>query len=158
VDVLISRHALEHLNFPNSLFVEIHRILRPGGATLLLTPNAYYYLYAMNRLLSRVLSQKTRMKLVEKVSGRPSDDIFPVFYGCNTPRRIKEELKGAGFKITTLATCFDCLVSAYNRPLGLAAVGYERLVTTLHINGVKGLIVAEGKKQLVSPVGARPLT
>jgi len=83
---------------------------------------------------------------VEKVSGRESDDIFPVFYGCNTPGRLKEELLGAGFKITLLTTCCDCLVSAFNRPLGLAAIGYERLVTALYISGAKGLIVAEGKK------------
>lgn len=146
VDVVTSRYALEHLTFPNKLFKEMHRILRPGGATLLLTPNVFYYPYAINHLLSGVLNQKTRMKLVEKVSGRESDDIFPVLYGCNTPGRVKEELRGAGFKITLLTTCCDCLVSAYNRPLGLTAIGYERLITALHISGAKGLIVAEGKK------------
>ena len=151
-DVVISRYVLEHLEFPNSLFKEIHRVLRPGGATLLLTPNVYYYPYAINRVLSGVLNQETRMKLVEKASGRRSDDIFPVFYGCNTPGRLKEELKGAGFKITLLTTCCDCLVSAFNRPLGLAAIGYERLVTALHIDGAKGMLVAEGKK----PSGSDP--
>jgi ubiquinone/menaquinone biosynthesis C-methylase UbiE len=146
-DVVISRYALEHMEFPNRLFEEIHRVLRPGGATLLLTPNVLYYPYAINHLLSGVLNQKTRMKLVEKVSGRESDDIFPVFYGCNTPGRLRQELEGASFKITLLTTCCDCLVSAFNRPLGLAAIGYERLVTALHLNGAKGLLVAEGKKQ-----------
>jgi SAM-dependent methyltransferase len=147
-DVVISRYTLEHLIFPNSLFKEIHRILRPGGAALLLTPNVHYYPYGLNRLLSSALEQETRMKLVEKISGRRSDDIFPVFYGCNTPGRLGEELKRAGFKIDLLTTCCDCLVSAYNRPLGLAAVGYELLVTALHINGAKGLIVAEGRKRM----------
>ena len=124
VDVVISRYVLEHLRFPNKLFKEIHRILRPGGATLMLTPNVLYYPYAANRLLS----------------------IFPVSYGCNTPGKVRRELERADLRISLLTTCCDCLVSAFNRPLGLAAIGYERLVTALHINGAKGLIVAEGKK------------
>ena len=137
---------LEHLRFPNKLFKEIHRILRPGGTTLMLTPNVLYYPYAANRLLSNLLKQEMRMKLVERITEMRSEDIFPVSYGCNTPGKVTRELESAGLQITLLTTCCDCLVSAYNRPLGLAAIGYERLVSVLHINGVKGLIVAEAKK------------
>jgi ubiquinone/menaquinone biosynthesis C-methylase UbiE len=145
-DVVIIRYTLEHLDSPDILLKEIFRVLCPGGAALLLTPNTYYYPYAINRLLSGVLSQKTRMKLVKKVTGRRSDDIFPVFYRCNTPGRLKEGLKDAGFEVTMLTTCCDCLVSAFNRPLGLAAITYELLVTALHIDVAGGLMVAEGKK------------
>ena len=146
VDLAASKFLLEHLEDPHRFFREVHRILRPSGRIVLMTPNLLYYPYGFNLLLSRLLSQKTRMRLVQAFSGRPADDIFPVHYRCNTPKTMREGLERAGFELTHLDTYSDYLVSAVTRPLGAVAVAYEKINRILRLHHLKGFIVVSARK------------
>ena len=86
------------------------------------------------------------MRLVQAFSGRPADDIFPVHYRCNTPKRMREQLGRAGFEITHMDTYSDYLVSAVARPLGAAAVAYEKMTRTLGLHDLGGFIVVSAHK------------
>lgn len=147
VDLAVGKFLLEHLENPRRFLRSVHRILRPGGHVVLMTTNVFYYPYALNYLLSRLLSQRTRMRLVRFLSGRAPGDIFPVRYRCNTPRRLRTELEEAGFEVVHLSTYSDCLVSAVTRPLGVLAVAYERAVGRLRMQGARGFIVAAGRRK-----------
>src|SRR5262249_20717205 len=42
-DMVISRSVVEHLEDPERVFREFHRVLRPGGKGIVVTPNKYDY-------------------------------------------------------------------------------------------------------------------
>jgi hypothetical protein len=86
------------------------------------------------------------MRLVQAFSGRPPDDIFPVHYRCNTPRRMRKELELAGFEVVHLCTYSDYMVSAVTRPLGAVAVAYEKMTRMLGLDDFRGFIVASARK------------
>ena len=147
VDVAASKFLLEHLEDPARFYAEVGRILRPGGLAVLMTPNILYYPYCVNYLMSKLMPQRCRMRLVQLFSGRPPDDIFPVHYRSNTPRRMRRELAQAGLEIVHMRTYSDCLVSAVTRPLGVMAVAYEKVVDILGLGGARGFIVVAARKR-----------
>jgi SAM-dependent methyltransferase len=146
LDLVASKFLLEHIADPDGFLRRIYTALKPGGSVILMTPNILYYPYAANYLLSRFLPQELRMRLVSQITGRRDADIFPVAYACNTPARLRRSLENAGFEVVFLKTCNDILVSAISRPLGVLAVAYEKLVNLAGIKGVKGFIIARGRK------------
>ena len=147
MDLAAGKFLLEHLEDPTRFLHEVHAVLCRGGRVVFMTPNIIYYPYAVNWLLSRILTQGRRMRVVELFSGRTADEIFPVYYRCNTPRRLRLELEGAGFEILHLDTYSDFHVSAVTRPLGALAVVYEWMVDRLRIKGAGGFIVAAARKK-----------
>ena len=138
---------LEHLEDPPRLFSSLHDVLRPGAQLIIMTPNIIYYPYAANYIMSVFLAQEKRMRLVELFSGREPHDIFPVFYRCNTPRRMRRELERAGFDVLHLKTYSDCEVSAVVRPLGALAVAYEKIVSLLGMEWARGFIVVAARRK-----------
>ncbi len=146
VDLAASKFLIEHLEDPAFFLRQVHAALRRGGWLVLMTTNVRYYPYAANLLLSRCTRQERRMRLVELFTGRPQEEIFPVFYRCNTPRRLRRELEGAGFAVIHLGTYSDHGASAVIRPLGALAVAYEKALDLLGLEGWGGFIVAAAVK------------
>jgi len=142
MDLAASKFFMEHVADPAGFLRGVHDVLRPGGHLVLMTPNVVYYPYAANYILSLFLPQERRMRLVELFTGREAEDIFPVYYRCNTPRKVRRELERAGFEVLHLKTYSDCDVSAVTRPLGALAVAYERIVAAIGLDWARGFIVA----------------
>lgn len=145
-DLAACKFLLEHLSDPPRLLADVFRVLKPGGHLVVMTPNVVYYPYAVNLALSRLLPQDWRMSLVEKLTGRGSGEIYPVYYRCNTTRRMRRELLMAGFEVRRLETYGDCLVSAFCRPAGLLAVAYEAATARWGWRAAGGFIVAAGRR------------
>ncbi|MDI6829771.1 MAG: class I SAM-dependent methyltransferase [Actinomycetota bacterium] len=147
VDLAACKFLLEHLEDPVRFMRAVREALVPGGRFLVLTANVLYYPYAANFVLSRLLSQEARMRLVGRVSGRRPGEIFPVRYRCNTPGALRAAMEGAGYEVQHLRTYPDYLVSAVNRPLGAMAVAYEKAVALLGLEGAGGFMVAMGGRR-----------
>ncbi|WP_287154830.1 class I SAM-dependent methyltransferase [Candidatus Solincola tengchongensis] len=147
VDLAACKFVLEHLRHPERLLRTVREVLRPGGCLVVMTPNVLYYPYALNLLLSRLLPQRLRMGLVSRITGRGREDIFPVWYPCNTPRRLRSLLEGCGFRVLHLEAYPDYLVSAVCRPAGAAAVFYEWFVSRLGIDWAGGFLVAAARRE-----------
>lgn len=142
VDLAASKFLVEHLEEPRLFLRQVRESLRPGGTLVVMTPNILYYPYAVNYLLSQVLEQEKRIRVVEFFSGRAGHEIFPVHYRCNTPRRMRAELEEAGFEVVHLGTYGDFLVSAVTRPLGALAVAYEKAAALMGLRSAGGFIIA----------------
>lgn len=140
-DLVVAKFLLEHLREPGRFLQEVRRILRPGASLVLITPNTWYYPYAVNRLLSMLLPQSLRMFLVRMVTGRKDDDVYPVFYPCNTPPRLRRLLEEEGFEIRDFLFFSDLYVTAVTRFLGILAVFYEVLLNRLGWRRGKGFMV-----------------
>lgn len=92
-DLITCNMVVEHLAEPHKVFSEFHRLLRPGGTVVILTPNLYH----MTNIVSRFSPFWFHKWFLEKLSERPDEDIFPTLYRCNTERAIQNSLQKAGF-------------------------------------------------------------
>lgn len=86
IDFISLRFVVEHLEFPQKAFDEMHRILKPNGKILIMTTNLSSPLI----YLPRILPFKLKQFLLEKIFGGHHEDIFPTFHKLN---RLKDYQK-----------------------------------------------------------------
>lgn len=123
-DVVIADNVMEHLEYPEQVFVEIARVLRPGGKLLFKTPNRNHYMPVIARLTPHSFHQ-----WVNRLRGRHETDTFPTRYLCNSPAQVCQIAAKSGLHIDSLE-----LIEGrpeYLRitlPTYLVGLAYERLV------------------------------
>jgi SAM-dependent methyltransferase len=93
-DIVYSRYVFEHLERPREAFGEIARVLRPGGITIILTPNKAHYV----ALISRFTPHWFHRFVNEKLRGRPAEETFPTVYRANTRRALNALARSAGLE------------------------------------------------------------
>ncbi|HXF69216.1 MAG TPA: class I SAM-dependent methyltransferase [Thermoflexus sp.] len=130
-DLVLCTWVIEHLPDPLTAFREIARVLKPGGALLLITPNARHPLVALSRWIPSWL----RPRLIHRLYGRAPSDIFPVFYRANTPRTLRRRLREAGLREAAWFEIEDPTYWAFHPlPFALASL-YERLTAWPPLRG-----------------------
>lgn len=93
-DVVYSNFVIEHLEKPPVAFAEWRRVLRPGGALIVLTSNRA----SPPLLLADLLPQRLRTRLKRAGAGVAEHDVIPARYRANTPWRLRAQLGDAGFE------------------------------------------------------------
>lgn len=111
-DIVTAAWLFEHLENPLDTFSSVHRILRPGGVFIFITPNARHPLTLANRMAGRF--GRVQGKLVNRIYARRPDDTFPTFYRANTPESLTARLTRAGFTIDSLDFIADPSYMAFN--------------------------------------------
>jgi len=97
-DLVTCNMVFEHLDAPERQLAEIQRVLKPEGRLVFHTPNARGYAVA----LSQALPNAFRKVLVRLLEGRPSVDVFPTFYRCNTPEQILSLSRAVGLNVESI--------------------------------------------------------
>jgi len=97
-NIVLSRSVFEHLKTPDAAFVEIGRVLKPGGRLVFLTPNKYDYV----SLLARVVPFSLHAVILRSLEGRKEEDAFPVYYRANSRSRIAALAARAGLAVERL--------------------------------------------------------
>ena len=98
IDLAYSRSVMEHVQDTEAAMSEIHRVLRPGGRYIFLTPNFYDYA----SLISYVMPNRLHPIIVRMTEGRAEEDTFPAYYNANTKRRIRQLAAATGFEVERL--------------------------------------------------------
>jgi SAM-dependent methyltransferase len=93
MDVIISMSVVEHLPDPANSFAEYARVLRPGGALIMQTPNRYDYV----SLIAAATPFWFHQRVLPKLQTRQAADAFPTLFRANTRRRLAHLLRRAGF-------------------------------------------------------------
>jgi len=97
IDLAISDSVLEHVASPSAVFGEIHRVLKPGGRFIFLTPNLWHY----TALVAYLVPNRWHPWIVRQTEGRNEVDTFPTLYRCNTAGAIRRYSHGR-FRISRL--------------------------------------------------------
>ena len=79
--LIFSRSVFEHLPEPQLVMHEFHRVLRPNGACVILTPNRFDY----SSIVAALTPQWFHDWFVRKVYVSAAYDTFPTVYRANTP-------------------------------------------------------------------------
>jgi SAM-dependent methyltransferase len=100
-DVVALRSVSEHLRDPGSAFSEMARVLRPGGAAVILCPNKWYY----SSIIGRILPESAAPRILKLIFGRNVYDNFPTYYRANTRRSVRRLASRAGLVMEKALPC-----------------------------------------------------
>jgi ubiquinone/menaquinone biosynthesis C-methylase UbiE len=95
IDLCICDFVLEHIENPESFFLELRRIIRDGGYLCIRTTNVWNYVGVISRLIPNKLHAKV-LAIAQKE--RKEVDVFPTLYRCNSIPKVKALLKRNGFE------------------------------------------------------------
>lgn len=135
-DLITAVWLLEHLTHPQTVFSEIHRVLKPGGRFIFLTPNALHPLLITNHL-ARLIPTLQRT-LIPRLYARAEADTFPVQYQANTRTTLHTLCQRVGLHLE-LKLVPDPTYTAFNEPLFRISTFLERFIPTrfkIHLIGV----------------------
>jgi SAM-dependent methyltransferase len=125
-DVVFSNNVMEHIAKPEKLFVEVHRVLKPGGIFLFKTPNKNHYVPLIARLTPYWFHQ-----YFNKLRGRSEEDTFPTLYRANSVAAVKSLASSTKFQVIQLHRIEGRPeYLRFNVLTYLIGVTYERLVNS----------------------------
>ena len=102
IDLIVCDDVLEHVENPNTFFMEIRRVLKHGGFVCIRTPNRWSYI----ALAATLIPNKYHWRVTSIVQDRRKvEDVFPTVYKCNSIRKLEDMMKKNGFR--------DCVVYGY---------------------------------------------
>ena len=96
-DVVFSDNVLEHLDKPAEVFLEVARVLKPGGVFMFKTPNKWHYMPTIARLTPHRFHQ-----FVNRIRGRAEVDTFPTRYRANTKSDVTRLAHQTGFSVMSV--------------------------------------------------------
>jgi SAM-dependent methyltransferase len=123
-DLVCMAWVAEHLERPYLAAQEIHRVLRPGGRLLFLTPNAWNY----NTWLVRAVPNRYHEFFTRRLYGRQERDTYPVRYRLNTESKIGRVMSAARLKKVRLLRNGDPSYISFNPTLFNISSGLETLL------------------------------
>ena len=164
-DLVSANMVVEHLEEPAIQFVEIRRVLKPGGIFIFHTPNLQGYVARTARRIPEAL-KGALIRLLEK---RGDEDVYPTFYRANTKRGIEELAELTGFEVVRTARVTTTAQTAVVTPLAFLELIWLRmlergtrlepyrtnLIVQLRRAAINGARDTSGR---VRPPGAEPTT
>ena len=143
-DLVISRSVVEHLQKPFEVFLEFHRVLKPGGKVIFSTPNRYDYV----SFVASVTPYAWHRVMVRKMTGVEEDDVFPTLYRANTLASLGRQLNAAGFrKIVLKAINHYPSYLMFSPMLFRFGTVYERITSHAWFENLRGTLLCVFKKE-----------
>lgn len=115
---------MEHVDRPELVLRELHRILKPGGNLIFHTPN----LRNWKIWLMAHCPEALKTALARLFEGRHREDVYPTHYLLNTRSAIQYHAQNAGFILDEIQFLNSSATSALITPLALL----ELLIIRLH--------------------------
>lgn len=142
-DVVFADNVVEHLAEPEKIFIEVCRVLKPGGCLLFKTPNKTHYMPTIAQLTPHRFHG-----FVNRQRGRKEIDTFPTLYRANTASRVTSLARQCGFSSCTVERIEGRPEYLRLNPLlYLGGIVYERLVNASEVFApLRILLVAQCRK------------
>jgi ubiquinone/menaquinone biosynthesis C-methylase UbiE len=97
-DLITMYDVVEHFRDPKRVFLECKRILKPGGALVLVTTCKFY----PPILLGRALPHCIRRWANPIISGTKKEDTFPAYYKANSARALRRLSTSVGLNVVSI--------------------------------------------------------
>lgn len=97
-DVVYANFVVEHLARPEFTFGEWRRVLRHGGALVIVTSNRRNPLMAIGSWLP----ERVRLAIKRRGAGAAARDVYATHYRANTPAMLTRTATAAGFETDTI--------------------------------------------------------
>lgn len=141
-DIVIMAWVMEHLENPNKAFMEIFRVLKPGGQLIFLAPNTWNY----NIWLIKLVPSKFHDFFTRKLYDRQERDTFKKYYRINSVRQINKILTASGFKCQQLILNGDPSYISFNSCLFKLASLIEKILSIKYFNNFKVHLIGVFRK------------
>src|SRR5262249_25130607 len=93
--LVFSRSVFEHLVNPKMVLQEFHRVLRPNGFCIILTPNRFDY----SSIIAALTPHRFHRWFVKAVFDSESYDTYPTIYRANTPAFFRAVAEGRAWEV-----------------------------------------------------------
>ena len=142
-DMIICRSVVEHLESPERVFREFHRVLRPGGKVIVVTPNKYDYI----SVIAALTPYSIHRRMARAVFQISEDDVFPTLYRANTMSAIRKVFHAVGMaeKELQMINHYPAYLM-FSPVLFRLGVVYERLTSLPLFGGLRGSILCVFEK------------
>ena len=126
-DVVVCCNVLEHLERPESVFREVHRVLKPSGRFIVKTPNRWHYVPLGAACTPHWFHERVKSRLF----GRASADTFVTRYRANTKRDLQRHAANAGLEVLEVRMLEDRPeYLRFSVPTYLVGLAFERCVNS----------------------------
>jgi SAM-dependent methyltransferase len=126
-DGCVSNYAIEHIPDPGAHLREVARVLKPGGAYVLRTPNRWHYVALVASMTPHWVHELLANRLRGLTEG--AHDPYPTTYAMNTRGDLERHAAAAGLAVEELRLVEkEPSYGMSSRALFLAFTAYERAV------------------------------
>ena len=131
-DACVSNYVLEHVAYPRCHLREVKRVLSPGGAYVVRTPNRLHYVALVASATPHWFHQLAANRLRDL--GAEAHEPYPTFYALNTQAAFRRQSAEVGLRVETLRLVEkEPSYGMSSRALFLAMMAYERLVNATEL-------------------------
>jgi ubiquinone/menaquinone biosynthesis C-methylase UbiE len=97
-ELITANMVVEHLDQPEAVFRQVHRLLKPDGQFVFHTTNG------QNPVLrfAKTIPQGLKNRIIHLLEHRKPEDVFPTHYLANQPDQITALAEATGFEISAL--------------------------------------------------------
>jgi SAM-dependent methyltransferase len=143
-DLVCCAWVLEHVEHPRTFATEVHRVLKPGGRIVFVTPNAWNAVTWMIRAIPNPLHPL----IMRRLQRRHEHDTYPVRYRMNTWRSIDGILAGAGLVRERLLLNGDPTYMAFGSRSLRVTAATERLLDLPGLKNARVHLIGVYRKPL----------
>jgi len=148
-DLISANMVVEHLDNPDFLFKEIHRILSSDGNFIFITPWKYYYL----TLISSITPKPLKNKLIYYLVGREEKDVFSTYYRLNTVPKIRKLANQYSFNIKRIVRIEDDFCSLKKVPvLNILEIFFKKVMSFDCCMSIRSTLICCLKKSKLNNV------
>jgi SAM-dependent methyltransferase len=132
--LVFSRSVFEHLTHPDQVLNEFHRVLRPNGVCVILTPNKFDY----SSVAAALTPQWFHEWFVTRLYRSASYDTFPTVYRANTPGFFRAVAKGTTWRIKRISGVRHYPVNlGFSRILFRIGIFYDWIIARIGLTALQ---------------------
>jgi len=138
VDLVTANMVVEHLPNPVAQFMEISRVLKPGGLFLFHTPNRLGY----NTVMAKMIPEGLKPLLIRILQSRDEEDVFETHYRVNSEDQVSETARRAVLEVQDVRLINSALQFLIVPPLALLESLWVKLLMGKNMRRYRTNIIA----------------